>query len=479
MTSDLYQSFVSFISTHKLLDENAHIVAGLSGGADSVCLVLLLKRYCEEKGGSLTAVHINHKLRKEAADADASFAKHFCEEQGIPCRIETIDVGALAGELRISEEEAGRLARYQAFVRIAKEVKGSIAVAHHRDDNAETVLLNLVRGTGIRGLTGMKPESRVEGCRLIRPLLFADREQIEGYLKERDIPFCTDSTNADLSYARNRIRHGVLPELSKVNSKAADHICRSAQSLWEIEAYLEKETEKKMKQILSEEKGEVRIRLEELRKEDPLFAKRIVYRAIALAAGAEKDITAEHVAAVLLLVSLQSGKKSSLPYGLTALRVYDEICLVKNAEEAEKNPAPVAEIPKEALGEEAMQIPLPGGRTALLSVVPAGPENRDRLIEKNTYTKAFDYDKIVGVIKVGEKVPGDRIVLQNGTKTLKKLFTDEKIPADKRAEVLLFKDAESVFWAVPFRISEQHKITESTKRAVVISIKGEKNEPWD
>lgn len=479
MTTDLYRSFVSFINTHKLLNENAHIVAGLSGGADSVCLVLLLKRYCKENGGSLTAVHINHKLRKEAADADASFAKRFCEEQGIPCRIETMDVRALAGELHSSEEEAGRIARYQAFIRIAKEEKGSIAVAHHRDDNAETVLLNLVRGTGIRGLTGMKPESRVEGCRLIRPLLFADREQIEGYLKERNIPFCTDSTNADLSYARNRIRHAVLPELAKVNSRAADHICRSAQSLGEIEAYLEKETEKKTRHILLAENGEVRIRLKELEKEEPLFAKRIVYRAIALAAGGEKDIAAEHVAAVLLLAGLQSGRKSSLPYGLMALRVYDEICLIKNTEEPENDAAPAAEIPKGALKEEAMQIPLPGGRTAALSVVPVSPENREQLIKKNTYTKAFDYDKIIGVIKVGEKVPGDRIVLQNGTKTLKKLFTDEKIPADKRGDVLLFKDAESVFWAVPFRISEQHKITENTKRAVVISIKGEENEPWD
>lgn len=478
MTPDLYRSFVSFINTHHLLEENAHIVAGLSGGADSVCLTLFLKRYCEEKGGSLTAVHINHKLRQEAAEADASFAERFCEEQGIPCRMETVDVRALAAELHISEEEAGRTARYQAFVRIAKEEKGIIAVAHHMNDNAETVLLNLVRGAGIRGLTGMKPENRMEGCRLIRPLLFADREQIEAYLKERDIPFCTDSTNADLSYARNRIRHAVLPELSKVNSRAAEHICRSAQSLYEIEAYLEKETEKKREHILSAEKGEVRIRLTELEKEEPLFAKRIVYRGIALAAGAEKDITAEHVAAVLSLAGLQSGRRISLPYGLTALRVYDEICLAKE-EETERDPAPDVEIPKEALGEEAVQIPLPGGRMAVLTVVPAGPENRERLIKKNTYTKAFDYDKIVGVIKVGKKVPGDRIVLKNGTKTLKKLFTDEKIPADKRAEVLLFKDAESVFWVVPFRISEQHKITENTKRAVVISIKGEENEPWN
>lgn len=456
-----------------MIQNGEMIIAGVSGGADSVCLLFLLCRLQKSIDFRLKAVHIHHMIRGEEADRDAAFVKELCERFQVPLLLEKTDVPALAKRQKQSLEEAGREARYAAFCKAAKEFSGKIAVAHHREDNAETVLLNLARGGGIRGLSGIRPVSETGGCTVIRPLLFESRKEIEACLKEQGIPFCEDGTNADTGYLRNAVRHRVLPELSAVNEQAAAHIAKTAQMLGEIEDYLERETEKAFSEAVLLCGTELVVLPEKLKEQDPVLQKRIVHLALAKAAGARKDLASSHVEAVRALAFLQSGRRISLPYGLTAFRQFDQIIIRKEEAETVLRPA---EIRKEEIGETETLLSLSTGLRLGFRKAAVNDSNRALLMEKNQYTKAFDYDKILGVIKVGEKHAGDVIELKSGRKPLKRLFIDEKIPLESRRKIPVLKDNERVIWVVGSRICESCKITDETKTALIIRADGGEHE---
>ena len=177
--ADAYSVFCGYIRDNGFFAEEDHVIAGVSGGADSMCLLVMLHKYADEKNLKLTAVHVNHQLRGEEADRDEAFVKDFCREKKIPCVGVRADVGSYASSHGLSLEEAGRIARYQTFYQVARKIAGSdeipghikACVAHHRDDNAETVLMNLIRGTGLRGLGGMSSMGERFGITVVRPLL--------------------------------------------------------------------------------------------------------------------------------------------------------------------------------------------------------------------------------------------------------------------------------------------------------------------
>ena len=481
MVEGLYRSFEEQIKAHQMIHTNEKVVIGVSGGADSVCLLLLLHMYGKTNPCSLHAVHVNHMIRGKEADEDQAFVEKLCKELSVPCTVKAVDVPSLAKERHESLEEAGRKARYDCLLEIAKEEGAVIAVAHHKNDNAETVLLNLARGSGIRGLSGMKAVSEMDGVRIIRPLLEISREEIEAFLNEQEISFCTDATNLDDGYARNAVRLNVLPDLLKINKKAVEHITESAAQLSEIEEYLEAETEKAFREAAEIQgaaqadansnceiaAGRLVLKITTIEKLPDAILNRVVHKALAAAAGSAKDISSSHISDVLSLMRLQSGRRICLPYGLTATRQYDEILIQKEKEEDAAQS--YVTLSKEELDSEQI-FTLPEAKTISFHVIEVDDSNRAELIQKNLYTKAFDYDTIKGTINVGEKVPGDRIFLRGGMKTVKKYFMDEKIPAEERKKILLLRDEESVMWIIGFRISEPHKITAQTKRALIVNV---------
>ena len=222
-----------FIRKHGMIGKGDVVVAGVSGGADSVCLLFVLCGLRRELGFSVRACHVNHGLRGAEADADEEYVRRLCRDLGVPCRFFHEDVEWIARKRKQSPEEAGRMVRREAFLTMCREDGGTkIATAHHRDDNAETVLLNMARGTGLKGLGGIRP---VTG-KWIRPLLALTREQTEGYLRRRGITWCEDATNSGDEYTRNRIRHNILPALeTQVNRRTAAHLddlSRQAQEIW-------------------------------------------------------------------------------------------------------------------------------------------------------------------------------------------------------------------------------------------------------
>ena len=264
----LKEKVLSYIRTHNMLAPGQRVVAGLSGGADSVCLLSLLADLREEYSLELRAVHVHHGLRGEEADRDAAFSRELCRSLGVPFSLAFVNVKEEAGKRRISEEEAGRILRYQVFEREAgrweqelrrektAEPAGSqpesvkIAVAHHGDDSAETILYQLFRGSGLKGLSGIPPARG----NIIRPLLCAERREIIAYLEEKGLPFVTDSTNLENDYARNKIRNQILPmAVQEINQGAADHIRRAGELIGEADRFFEERAERMLETLLETE----------------------------------------------------------------------------------------------------------------------------------------------------------------------------------------------------------------------------------
>ncbi|MBQ0136033.1 MAG: tRNA lysidine(34) synthetase TilS [Oscillospiraceae bacterium] len=237
-SSNVFEKARSLVERYVMLKDGDRVVVGLSGGADSTALLLTLFDLKDEYNLEIIAAHLNHGIRGAEADRDEAFCKDLCERLGV--RLETLhmDIPTLAKERGVSDEVAGRDARYDFFTGLAGE-GGKIATAHNAQDTVETMLLNLCRGTGLKGLTGIPPVRTLGDNLVIRPLLDVSREEIEAFLKERNQDFVTDSTNLGNEYTRNRIRHNVIPELVSVNENAVGNITRCLSTLKEDSEFLE------------------------------------------------------------------------------------------------------------------------------------------------------------------------------------------------------------------------------------------------
>ncbi len=309
-----------------MLPEGCGIVAGVSGGADSLCMLLaLVSLYGKEH--KICAVHVNHNIRTEAAE-DEAYVKKICMERDIPFLSCSVDVAARAAGDGISSEEAGRRLRYEAFDDAVKRLaEGSfpgvaekvpvsrICVAHTMDDNAETMLLNLFRGTGLKGLAGI-PAMRGN---VVRPLLVISREMTEGYLNAQGIPYCTDITNEGDDYTRNRIRHKLLPAAKEcINERAMEHMNETSLQLSEAEDFISEVIAEKYTEMITEIDDGIYIRRKEFRELHPYIAKRLLLKAMERTCGRARDISSVHMNALYGLFSKGRGKRLDLPYFITA-----------------------------------------------------------------------------------------------------------------------------------------------------------------
>ena len=327
-----------YIKQNNLLEKNDFLILGISGGADSVCLLNIMNGLKEEYALNITAVHINHMIR-ETADRDEEYSKNLCENLGIRFISYKTDCPAISAKDGISLEEAGRNERYRLFNETGEKEYGKgkykIAVAHHMDDLAETLVFNMARGTGINGLSGVK----CKNGNLIRPLLCLTRAEIEEYLNIKDIKFMNDETNSSDDYARNKIRHKIIPTMNEITEKAVNHMASCAMQLGEIEDYLKYRTDLlwvKYVQIFKTATGETDDSGKDLYKkeilifnnifeEHPALIKRVIHRALTEVAGRARDISAVQIEAVLNLFELQTGRKRDLIYNMQALRVYEGV----------------------------------------------------------------------------------------------------------------------------------------------------------
>ena len=454
MGKGMKKKVLDFIRKNKLVKKGDSVVLGVSGGADSICMLNILAELQKRLGISLYVLHVNHHIRPEG-NADADFVRNVCTKLKIPHRVVNADVPGIAKHEKISVEEAGRYVRYEEFSNYAYEVGAKkIAVAHNSNDNAETVLMNLARGTGIKGLGGIAPKREMEDANgnvleVIRPILCLSRKEIEQYLKENEIEYVTDATNESTDYTRNKIRLEIMPLLENINDNAMQNITNASNELKDTSEYIEKDVDEAYNKFVTEENGRLFLSDESFAI-DPIVLTGVIRKMIENTAGKLKDITRIHVGDVVSLSEKQVGKKIDLPYSIVAEREYEGISISTESNEPE--------------GEEDVKE----------VVVTFEEDDFDREhIEELKYTKWLDYDKI-GDVVVRTRKRGDYIVIgaDGSTKKLKKYFIDEKIPRRERDQVLVVADGNHVLWVVGYRISEDVKVTPETKKVIKLEYKG-------
>ena len=437
---------------YHMTKEGDSVAVGLSGGADSVCLLHILAGLREDMGLCLEAVHVNHGLR-ETALRDEDFCRDLCGSLGVPLTVVRAPVRAFAEEKKCGLEEAGRILRREALEEAARERGGRIALAHHLEDQAETVLFNICRGSSLAGISGMKP---VNGP-VIRPLLFAERAMIEDYLTCRHLAWQTDETNADTAYTRNRIRSLVLPSLkSLVNPGVVYHLFDLAEEAREAEDYLAGQTRLAAETCMEEKEGLVKIRIGPLLDLDPCLRRRILYLGLSLAAGRKKDLGQVHVRMLEDLLAGGGSASLSLPGGVRALREYGLLTLLRK---------------ERGDGEDPGDYPLDPSEYSFRILSFDGKMDH---IPQMLYTKWLDYDKIRAIPVFRKREKGDRLTIseEGASKTAARYMIDRKVPAALRDQIVLPMHGKELLWFPGGRISAACKVTETTRQIIEITWKG-------
>lgn len=436
----------NYINTNKLISKGESVLVGVSGGADSVALILVLKELSEKMGFNLFAAHYNHSIRGESADRDEEFVKKLCKRMDVELFCAKEDVKKAAKENSQTLEQAARIMRYAFLRRVKAENKiDHIAVAHHMDDQAESILLHLFRGASLKGLVGMLPKNED----VIRPFLNIRKREILAFLEEKGEAYCTDETNELLDASRNRLRLELIPYIEKhINSNIIETLASNSYLLAEDEAYLDDIARNALKEA---QKGEGYDREKLLSLPSPIL-KRVIRIAL-FEAGAKVDIEKKHVESVINLLKLKTGAKVNLPR-CDAWNEYDTVRFGKSEEKAREDINITFEVGKEVKTSEGSF--------------------------KSCYTEAdkLCYDKNIAFIDL-DKLPldavyrrrseGDRFQSVNapGSKKLKDFFIDKKVKREDRDTVLLASGNEVLF--IPgFGVSEKVKISETTAKAVKI-----------
>lgn len=467
---------LDYIKRHGMLDGARHCVCGVSGGADSVSMLTVLARHRDSLGVDIHVVHINHMIRGAEADGDQSFVEELCRSLGVDCVSKRIDVLALAKEKQLTVEEAGRIARYDAFAELCSlyEPEGCVtAVAHNRNDVAETVLFNMARGTGMAGIKGIAPSGRG----IIRPLMGSDRRQIEEYLVRNGMSWRTDATNNEDDYARNKIRHKVLPVLAEINGQAVEHICALADMASEYDSlaggladdFLAVQGIKRTDDACTWEGGRgagtrCRVDMASLKELSPLVRELVIRKLTGMACGGLKDIGRSHVAEVEKLLSAKSGAGIDLPHGARAYVEYEGLVF-----------APETEPPAASGRRSACDIDMTSGGVYEIPQGRLTVRFFDRCgaldLSKKECTKLIDYDKIKQCLQLRTYEPGDYMVIaaSGARKKLNRLFTDSKIPPSDRQGVCLVASGQEIVWAVGMRIGENYKVTDGTVRVAELT----------
>lgn len=443
------RSVYGFIKKHNMLEKGDTVVVGLSGGADSVCLLNVLCELREELSLKLRAAHINHKIRGEEADRDESFCVKLCEELGVELSVKHADIPKLSRELHLSEEECGRRVRYEFFELLAGE-NGKIATAHNLNDNAETLIFNLSRGSSLRGACGIPA---VRG-KIIRPLLETDREEIEKYLKEKGASFVTDSTNLENAYTRNRIRNELMPLLKELNSSAQRNISDFIKYANEDESFIESELDRIYPELVEEEK----LLCERFCALDISLRRRAAARY--LKDYVSNELSARHIDALLSFVEAE---------GDALINISDKR-FKKEGTAVLPYPLPSEPFCREFKKGDC-ELVYPYGTVRLERIERKDLQNIKIILLDNL----IDCDKINDNLILRSRKPSDSFTFfkRGVTKTLKKLFIEEKIPQSERNKIAVLESGGEVVFVEGFGTNKKFKADNASKNILKIIINGE------
>ena len=466
----LVERVSEYMQEHCMVENGQKIVVGVSGGADSMALLCVLSELADLLGISLVVVHINHGIRGKSADGDQAYVENFCQQQGLAFYSFHIDLKRFAQKEGMTLEEAGRFYRYQCFEKVRKEVGAhKIAVAHHQEDACETILFNMFRGTGLKGLTGILPVRDT----IIRPLLCVGRSDIEKYLQEKHILWRTDETNLTDDYSRNKIRHHVIPYIEEhINSASGQHIQEMAELLRDVSDYLDEQSAVAFDACVTVAKQPIcSIRGDVFSGLHVVIQREVLRRAVHVAAGQLKDVDKEHIEMIRGLFSKHVGRRCHLPYQLEAVRTYSGIEIKKISIQEDVSEKKIC-----------IDVHVPGEYEISVLGMDVGFKLKDAFqleeIPINRYTKWFDYDTIRNGLSIRTRENGDYLILDGHghKKLLKRWMIDEKIPREERDQMLLLADGSHVLWIIGYRISDSYKVTSATSRVLEVNVRCEPNE---
>lgn len=449
------------IEKYNMLKPGDHVVAAVSGGADSVALLCVLKALESDLAITVSAAHMDHMIRGRQSAKEMAFVRELADGMGVDCIAEARDVPAVKRDDGLSLQEAAREVRY-AFLSEMLEKRGAdrIAVGHHADDQVETVLMWFVRGASLKGLTGMPP---VRDKVFIRPLIEVHRSEIEQYLEEKRIKYVPDTSADEMHYLRNDIRHKLLPLLRKAyNPRIDEAIIRMTGLLRQDDEFLDSCAMQSVEACMIDTDDDLCCSIEKIRNcPEPLYG-RMVMNMVARVKGDTRGITFKHAAAVCSLMTEGPSKVVQLPGNLNVMREYNRLIFTCRDEEGSAYQYFFDNLPQEVVIESA------GIKLIFNIIATADPEKL--LKKRDRQTELLNYDEISFPLCIRSFRPGDRFcpLGMENSKKLKDHFIDEHIPPRQRRKIPLVVSGDRIACVCGSRIDNRFKLGRDTSRVLAI-----------
>jgi len=452
--------FKKTVEKYSMIQRGDKIVVGVSGGPDSAALLHMLYSHREFYGIQLVCAHLNHNFRPGDAERDAEYVEKFCAEREIPCVVEFVDVPAVVLREGLSSEQAGRRARYNLYDRILKERNfNKIAIAHNMEDQVETILMRLIRGSGAEGLVGIRP---VRG-NIIRPLLETPRNLIEEYCTENKLNPVTDKSNFQPIYFRNKIRLNLLPYIKDYYNKSIERaLLDMARILGEENDYLDDVCRKVFDRlVINKAPGRLEFCRQDIEDLHTAVRRRVLRMGVEYLKGSTNNLEFVHIDKICdLMKTGQTGKRINLPRGLVAGIEYGKLFLMSEREN------------KKSL-ESVYRLIVPGSIRLYEtdSVIEADIIGADMYAKERSAGNNYaflDFDKTGRNLTVSKRKEGEKFKPfgMKGTKKVKDLFIDAKVPRDKRDCVPIVRNEHGVVWVAGHRIDERYRINKDTRRVI-------------
>lgn len=460
----MYKKVLSYIKDNKLIKPGDKVLIALSGGPDSVCLLNILFKLKDELKIELGAAHLNHMLRGEDAFGDEQYVIDICKEMNIECFTKQVNINEYSKKEKLSSEMAGRLVRYGFFDEIIKEHGYTkIATAHNANDQAETILFRLMRGTGLEGLGGIK----VKRDNIIRPILCLSRQEVEDYIEQNQLKPRIDKTNFEKIYNRNKIRLDMLPYIKEnFNEDIIQTINRMASLLQKDNDFIE-ELSFNMYKKYCIEKHEYFIIKEEVFRENEVMVTRIIRNAITRFSKSHYDFEMKHIYEIYNLAKNGTGKVVDLPNKIYAENIYGDI-YIKNKIEKKIITYDTNEI--RILKEELQRGSFGFRGFDFEFCIVDNDKNIKSNLRHNKFEKYFDFNKIQKYITIRARKDGDKMIPfgMTGSKKIKDIFINMKIPKEQREIIPLLCFDDKISWIVGVRVSDEFKVTADTKKILKV-----------
>ena len=452
------------IKNYKMFEVYDKVIVGVSGGPDSMCLLNILISLRDELKIEIAVAHVNHCLRGDVADADEEYVKCYCKDNAIAFYSKKIDINAIAKENSISCETAGRIERYNFFEELIKKLRfQKIALAHNANDQAETVLMRMMRGAGLEGITGIKP---VRDKIIVRPIIEVKREEIEKYCLDYDLNPRIDKTNFENIYTRNKIRLELIPFMREnFNPEIVAALNRLASTLRVDNEYLELLAVQKYKQFCDIKPDKIIIRSKAFNENISILT-RIIRQALLKISGNLKNFEKVHIYDIIKIQKQSTGGWLTLPNNINAINNYGDIEIVCAKEK------------KDQYNDFSYKLKLGLNHITMLNIdISLNLIKKEDILNINSgmLIKYFNYDRINGDIVLRNKKDGDKIIPlgMKGNKKLKNIFIDLKLPREKRNKIPLLTFNNEIAWIIGYKMSEVFKIDENTNNIIEVKIESE------